>query len=689
MAAQYRPNLIRNIGIIAHIDAGKTTLTERILFYTGRTHKIGEVHNGEATMDFMPEEQERGITITSAVTTCQWKQASINIIDTPGHVDFTIEVERSLRVLDGAIGVFCCVGGVQPQSETVWRQADRHRVPKLAFINKMDRIGADFDRVLEQMKTKLGAKPVAMTRPWGLADNFKGVIDVLGQKLYQWDETSQGLEMTEAPLPEEVRGEAAQALNDLLEAAAETDDELMEAYLADEAIPPAKVLAAIRRATIDLKLTPVFCGAALKNQGVQPLLDGVVNFLPSPADLPPVVARDLTGQKEILVECREKAPLAALAFKVQLMEQGRKMTFIRLYRGVLTEGDEVLNTRSGQREKISRILKIHAARKDRLGEARAGELVGVIGLKTTVTGDTLTAPLAPLILEAIEAAEPVVSVAVEPESSADMDKMIDVLNKLAEEDPTFHYKVDPDTGQTIISGMGELHLEVLIQRLEREFHLSLRIGKPQVVHRETITRPASGDAVFDRELAGVARYARVKVHVKPLERGQGFHTGVAIPTQDLTELPPALLAAAQEALREGENAGPIMGFPLLDLDATLVSLGLKDGLTQETDCRIAASQALRQALEAAGPALMEPVMRVEVVCPDEFMGEVIAEISARLGRVDEIQAQTGYKIIVAFAPLLEMFGYATAVRSATQGRGSFSMQFSHYDLVERKTARNP
>ncbi|MDR1045836.1 MAG: elongation factor G [Candidatus Adiutrix sp.] len=683
MASARKPSLVRNIGIIAHIDAGKTTLTERILYYTGRTHKLGEVHDGEATMDFMPEEQARGITIMSAVTTCDWKNARINIIDTPGHVDFTIEVERSLRVLDGAVGVFCAVGGVQPQSETVWRQADRYGVPKLVFVNKIDRVGADFDRVMEQLREKLGARPLILTRPWGQEENFRGVIDLLRQKLCLWTDDSLGADLTESELPPELREEAAEARTRLLEAVAETDDEIMEDYLEGREIAENRLKAAIRRATIGLKGAPVFCGAALRNKGVQPLLDGIVDYLPAPNDFPAILAHSPEGEP-LEIELREKAPLAALVFKIQMMEQGRKMSFIRIYSGRLTEGQETLNPRTGHKDKISRIFRIHAAKRDRLPEAGAGDLVGVVGLRSAVTGDTLTSPDRPLLLESIEAAEPVISIALEPENSGDLDKLAEVLGKLAEEDPTFRVRVDGETGQTIISGMGELHLEVLTQRLGREFGLSVRAGRPQVVYRETISRPASAEGLFDRELAGTPHWAKARVAAWPLPRGEGFRATNALPAPVGAALPETMLEAALSTLSEGQNSGPLQGYPLLDLKVSLENLELGEGESNEAVARMAVNQALRQALAQAAPTLMEPFMRLEITTPDEFMGEIIGDLGARLGRVEDISGHPGFKVVTALAPLNELFGYSTAIRSQTQGRGSFSMQFSHYDVIERK-----
>ncbi|MGL4209502.1 MAG: elongation factor G [Candidatus Adiutrix sp.] len=681
MATERKTNTIRNIGIIAHIDAGKTTLTERILYYTGRTHKIGEVHDGEATMDFMPEEQARGITIMSAVTTCIWKNTTINIIDTPGHVDFTIEVERSLRVLDGAVGVFCAVGGVQPQSETVWRQADRHQVPKVAFINKIDRIGADFDRTINQLKEKLGATPLVLARPFGEENNFKGVIDVLRHKLYVWDADSRGAEMEERPLPPELTEEHQNAYNAMLEAVAETDDLIMEDYLEGRPITESTLKNAIRKATIDLKLTPIFCGAALRNKGVQPLLDGIVDYLPAPIDLPAISAFDDKGEV-VTIDLREKSPLAALVFKIQMMDQGRKMNFIRIYSGTLNEGDEVLNPRTGQKDKISRIFKMNAAKRERTQTAKAGDLVGVIGLRLAVTGDTLSALNHPVLLESIEATEPVISIALEPENTADLEKMAETLGKLAEEDPSFRAKINEDTGQTIISGMGELHLEVLTQRLAREFSLPVRAGKPQVVYRETIAKAAAASGVFDREFAGTLHWAKAQITATPLKRGEGYQVESTVKHD--SNLPENFLAAAINTLTEGANCGPVLGYPLLDILITLTHLEIKEGENNETIVRIATSSALREALNNAAPTLMEPIMTMEITSPDEFMGEIIGDINSRHGRIEDIVAHTGFKVITAQAPMADLFGYSTAIRSQTQGRGAFSMQFSHYDVLERK-----
>jgi len=680
MSLDKRLKAIRNIGIIAHIDAGKTTLTERILYYTGRTYKMGEVHDGEATMDWMPEEQERGITITSAATSCQWKGTTINLIDTPGHVDFTIEVERSLRVLDGAIGVFCAVGGVEPQSETVWHQADRYRVPKIAFVNKMDRIGADFNNVLSMMKERLGARPLVVQLPWGSEDNFRGVIDLIRMRLLVWDETSLGSKLEEQEIPSDFLTEAEQARENLLETVAEYDDALMEAYLNEEEIPITRLLAAIHQATINLKLVPVFCGAALRNRGVQPLLDGIVDLLPSPLEVLPVQGRLPESGERASRPPTEKGPLAALSFKVA-MDQGRKLTYVRLYSGRMKTGAEVLNVRTGQKEKIARILRMHANKRERIDEAWAGDIVGVIGLKSATTGDTLTALDQPIILESIEVSEPVINVAVEPKVSSDQDKIMSSLVKLAEEDPTFRFYLDEETGQTIISGMGELHLDVLVHRLHREFAVDLNVGRPQVVYRETVTQEVEIEGRFDRELGGTPHFALVGLRLRPLKRGSGvrFYNGL-----DGDVLPENFVRAVEQAVHEAAASGVILGYPVVDVGATLFEAQFKEDLSTESDFRVAASQAFREGLQKAAPVLLEPMMKVEIICPDEFIGEVIGDLNTRLGKIENIAVRKTVKIITGLVPLSQMFGYSTALRSATQGRGTYSMQFSRYDLVERK-----
>ncbi len=670
---------IRNIGVIAHIDAGKTTLTERILFYTGKTHKMGEVHDGAAVMDWMPEEQERGITITSAVTTCEWKGCLINIVDTPGHVDFTIEVERSLRVLDGVIGVFDAVSGVEPQSETVWHQADKYRVPKLAFINKIDRLGADFWASLQSMREKLGAHPLVITIPMGQEDQFRGVIDIIEQKALIWDEGSLGAIIQQIEIPQEYEEEARRAREDLIEALAEVDDQVMEAYLAEESLNPDQLAEGIHRATINLKAVPTYCGAALRNKGVQPLLDGIVRFLPNPSEVPPIEGENpLTGVTEQRV-ARRDGPLAALAFKI-VMDQGRKLTYVRIYSGTLKPGQDVYNPVKKVHEKASRILRMHANQRERLDEALAGNLVGVMGLKHSTTGDTLCSPEAPIILEPIESYIPVMSLAIEPQTRDDQEKLDAALGRLLEEDPSVWVQTDEDTGQTILSGMGELHLEVLIHRLERDFHTHVTAGRPQVVHRETVKQKAEAVAVFDRELSGKRHYAAVKVNVAPRIRGEGNQF-----VSRLAEHHPGTIyvPVLEEAVQGALLAGAAFGHPVVDVSVELIDIDVKEGLASEIAFRVAAMQAVKQACLEAQPALMEPIMRVEVIIPDEFVGDVIGDFNARKGKIEELQSKGNTRLITGLAPLSGMFGYSTALRSATQGRGTFTMQFDHFGQSEK------
>ena len=677
MASGNRISKIRNIGIIAHIDAGKTTLTERILYYTGKTHKIGEVHDGQATMDWMPEEQERGITITSAVTTCMWQGKEIHIIDTPGHVDFTMEVERSLRVLDGAVGVFCAVGGVEPQSETVWHQADKYNVPKMAFVNKMDRLGADFNGTVQQMRDRLGVNPLVMTIPWGAEDEFKGVIDLVRQKLIVWDDATEGVEYEYVDIPEEMAEDAELAREQMLETLSEADDAIMEKYLEEQEIEPREIHQAVRRACIDLKVVPIFCGSALKNKGVQPVLDAIGRYLPSPADIPPVKGENpKTGEIEERPPSN-KAPLAALAFKVQ-MDQGRKMTYVRVYSGRLLAGDEVWNAVQQKKEKAARILQMHANKRERVKEAGAGEIVAVMGLKHSVTGDTLCDPAHPILLEPINAYEPVISVAVEPKTTGDQDKIEAALSKLAEEDPTFVVKFNDETGQTIISGMGELHLDVLTHRLLREFNAEVRVGKPQVVYRETIQKTATATERFDREIGGSRHVAGLTVTVSPLERGEGNRVESKIDEESLPEGYEALIL---ETLQQGLESGVLQGYPMIDVLVTLDDVEFTEGQSTDIAFRAAAAMVLNRACEQADPILLEPMMKLEVLVPEEFMGDVIGDLNSRNGRVEEIKPRGPVQAIMAVAPLSQMFGYSTALRSSTQGRGTFTMVFSHYDPV--------
>jgi len=680
MAGEARIRKTRNIGVVAHIDAGKTTFTERVLFYTGRTHKIGEVHDGAAVMDWMEEEQKRGITITSAATTCQWAGHTINLIDTPGHVDFTMEVERSLRVLDGVVVVFCAVGGVEPQSETVWHQADRYRVPKIAFINKMDRVGADFEGVLQQMRDKLGAAPLPLTIPQGAEDQFSGVIDLVRMEALSFDPADQGATVKRGPIPAEFQETAQAARESLVETLADHDDTIMELYLGEQEIPPKEIIAAVRRCCLELELVPVFAGSALRNKGVQPVLDGVVNYLPSPLDIPPVEGVHPESGETERRRADDKAPLAALAFKVQ-MDQGRKLVYLRIYSGTLSAGAEVFNVSKGKTEKVARILRMHANKRERLKQAGAGEIVGVMGLKLAATGDTLAPQDRPLLLDPIQFYEPVISVAVEPKTVGDQEKLAASLDKLAEEDPTFRVRIDEDTGQTIISGMGELHLEVLVQRLQREFGLAVNVGRPQVVYRETITKPVEVSETFDRELAGARQQGEVTLHLEPNPRGGGNTIRIDLPEE---ELPAELRPVLQQALEEGLTSGVVLGYPVLDTKVELVRAGFTPGLSTELGMRLACSAALRRGLEEAAPVLLEPVMKVEVLVPEEFMGEVIGDLNARGGQVESVQPKGGTNLIQALVPLRKMFGYSTDLRSATQGRAIFTMQFSHYDRAEDK-----
>ena len=666
---------IRNIGIIAHIDAGKTTVTERILFYCGRSHKLGEVHDGEAVMDWMPDEQERGITITSAVTTCPWKDIEIHLIDTPGHVDFTIEVERSLRVLDGAVGVFSAVEGVEPQSETVWRQADKYHVPKIAFLNKMDRIGADFYGTVAMMRAKLNANPLVLQLPIGMGEDFQGVIDLIRMQQIRWDDASLGTVFTTGDIPADMAERVAEYRDTLVETVAGEDDELMEAYVSEAPIDAGQLAAAIRRATIRLKLVPVLCGAALKNKGIQPLLDAVAQFLPSPADIPP--AKGVHPQTGETIECppRDASPLAALIFKVSMME-GRKLCFARIYSGRLQAGSEVYNPTLQRKEKAARLLRMHANKRDRIEEAGAGSIVGVVGLKDSSTGDTLCTPEHPVLLEKIEAYEPVISIAVEPKTHSDQERMDEVLEKFTAEDPTLRVRRDEDTGQTILSGMGELHLDIIISRMQREFNTSVNVGKPQVMYRETIAARAEATALFDREIAGQRQSAEVTLAVAPLARGAGVTFGSALPVD---ALPAPLLEAIRKGAVESLGSGPLSGYPAVDVGITLTAASLKDTLSTELAFTVAASMACKEALARANLFMLEPIMAAEVLVPDAFLGDVIGDLNSRSGKIESIEHKLGVQVIAVEVPLSRMFGYSTNLRSATQGRGTFSMHFARFD----------
>jgi elongation factor G len=678
-----RLKAIRNLGIIAHIDAGKTTLTERILYYTGRTHKMGEVHDGAAVMDWMPEEQERGITITAAVTTCQWKGCVINIIDTPGHVDFTIEVERSLRVLDGAIGVFDAVSGVEPQSETVWHQADKYRVPKLAFINKMDRMGANFAAALESLREKLGAHPLVLTLPWGEEERFQGVIDLLGLRAIRWREETLGVTFEDLEIPAGYQDQAAAAREALVEAVAEVDDEVMEVYLAEQPLTLEALKAGIQRATLALKGVPTYCGSALRNKGIQPLLDGIRDFLPNPAQVPPIEGQNpKTGETETRPPDTGQ-PLAALAFKI-MVDQSQRLTYVRIYSGTLKFGQEVYNSIKQTTEKVARILRMHANKREPLEEAHAGAIVALLGLKATSTGDTLCSRQHPIVLEPISSYVPVISLAIEPLTRDDQERLVPALERVCEEDPSLKVHIDEDTGQTLLSGMGELHLEVIIHRLEREFHAHVRAGRPQVVYRETIAARVEETGVFDRELAGKRHFGEVRLTLAPRPRGAGNSFVALLPEGHPAQ---AFVPLIAQAVSEALEGGAVYGHPAVDISVALTDATVLEGQASEMAFRVAAMTAVKQGLHAGQPQLLQPIMKVEIIAPEEFTGEVMGDFAARKGKVDHLLAKGPVRIISGLAPLSEMFGYATTLRSQTQGRGTFTLQFDHHGYVERKEER--
>jgi elongation factor G len=668
----------RNIGIMAHIDAGKTTTTERILYYTGITYKIGEVHEGTATMDWMVQEQERGITITSAATTCQWRDHRINIIDTPGHVDFTIEVERSLRVLDGAVAVFCSVGGVEPQSETVWRQADKYRVPRIAFINKMDRIGADFFRGLQMIRERLRANAVPIQIPIGAEDNFRGIVDLITMKAILWDDDSLGARYRSEEIPTELLAQAEQYRETLLEAVAESDEHLLEKYLDGREIAEHELRQALRRATLDIKIVPVLCGAAFKNKGVQPLLDAVVDFLPAPTD---VAAVQGTNPHSGGLEARpadDAAPFSALAFKIMTDPFVGTLTFLRVYSGKLESGSYVFNSTKGKKERIGRLLKMHANKREDTKEVYAGDIAAAVGLRDTTTGDTLCDENRPVVLEAIEFPAPVISIAIEPKTKADQERLGVSLQKLATEDPSFRVATDRETGQTIISGMGELHLEIIVDRLLREFKVDANVGKPQVAYKETIRRAVEREGKFVRQTGGRGQYGHVMLRLEPLPAGKGFEFA------DGTKggvVPREYIPAVERGVRDAMESGVLAGYPMVDVKATLLDGSYHEVDSSEIAFKIAASMAFKDAAAKASPVILEPVMAVEVVVPEEFMGEVIGNLSGRRGKIQGMETRAGAQVITAQVPLAEMFGYATDLRSMTQGRATYTMQFSHYESV--------
>lgn len=668
---------IRNIGIAAHIDAGKTTVTERILYYTGKTHRLGEVHEGTAIMDYLPQEQERGITITSAVTTCFWENHEIQIIDTPGHVDFTIEVERSLRVLDGMIAVFCGVGGVEPQSETVWHQADKYRVPRIAFVNKLDRIGSDFFNVVDQLVEKLGAIPAPVQIPLGREDGFFGVIDLIAMNGIIWNEEDFGTTYHHVSIPAEYKP-AAQAMREkLLERLSMTDDLFMDLYLSGNEINEALIHETLRKATISLKCVPVLCGAALRNKGIQPLLDAVVRYLPSPLDVPPVEGRNHRTNKWESREPKDSEDLSALAFKV-VMEEGRKLVYIRIYSGILKVGDDLMNVNLEKKEKVSRIYKIHANHKERVEEARTGSIVGIIGLKETSTGHTLV-KAKPIVLESIEVYQPVISIAVEPRKNADQEKLNLTLKRIAEEDPTFVLKTDEDAYQTVVSGMGELHLDVIMRRIKDEFGIELLVGKPQVVYKETIERDVAVDHTFEKMINNTLCRGWVSMTVGPNRRGEGTIITTALPD---THLAFPFIQTMEEGIMEASNMGVLKGFPVTDTKVHIQDASFNNPEFARLTLKMAAYEGFRKACTEAGPILLVPVMSVAVTVPNEFLGDIVGDLNGRKCQITGITTRDKVTVVEANAPLTRMFGYSTDVRSLSQGRASFSMYFSRYDKLE-------
>jgi len=681
MAREFSLKNTRNIGIMAHIDAGKTTTTERILFYTGRTHKIGEVHEGAATMDWMEQEQERGITITSAATTAQWKGHRVNIIDTPGHVDFTVEVERSLRVLDGAVGVFSAKEGVEPQSETVWRQADRYGVPRIAYVNKMDIIGADYLNVVNDMRDRLQANAVAIQLPIGAESDFVGIIDIIAQKAYMYkDDLGQNIE--EAEIPADLADKVEELRAELIEKVAELDEDLTMKYLEGEEITVEELKAALRKGVCEVKIFPVVCGSSYRNKGIQLMLDAVIDYLPAPVDVPSIQGH-LEDGTEVERHSSDEEPFAALAFKIMTDPYVGKLTFFRVYSGILQSGSYVLNATKGKRERIGRILQMHANSRQEITEVYSGDIAAAVGLKDTGTGDTLCDEKAPVILESMNFPEPVIEIAVEPKTKADQDKMSVALGKLTEEDPTLRASTNEETGQTILAGMGELHLDIIIDRMRREFKVETNVGKPQVAYRETFKVPARVEGKFVRQSGGRGQYGHVWVEFEPLEPGSGNQFDSKIVGGSV---PREYIAPAQQGIEEAMKNGVLAGFPLVDVKATIVDGSYHDVDSSEMAFKIAGSMALKAAKEKCQPVLLEPIMKVEVTVPEEYMGDVMGMLNSRRGRIEGMDSRGGAQIIRAKVPLSEMFGYSTTLRSGTQGRGVFSMELSHYEEVPRNIA---
>ncbi|HJT54099.1 MAG TPA: elongation factor G [Candidatus Angelobacter sp.] len=671
----------RNIGIMAHIDAGKTTTTERILFYTGITHRIGEVHEGTATMDWMEQEQERGITITSAATTCFWRDIRINIIDTPGHVDFTAEVERSLRVLDGACAVFDAVHGVEPQSETVWRQADKYGVPRICFINKMDKMGADFEHAVDTIRKRLNARPVAIQIPIGQEAAFKGVVDLIGMKAIYWRDETMGAKYEVEEIPADLKKKAEAFHAQLVESVAEHDDELLHKFLEGEPISADELRSSLRKSVISLKLFPVLCGTAFKNKGVQTLLDAVVDFLPSPIDIPPAQGHDPDHLEKILErKPADNEPFSGLAFKIMADAFVGQLVFVRVYSGQLKTGDSVLNTTRGKSERIGRLLKMHANKREEITEIYAGDICACVGLKNVTTGDTICSEKAPILLESIEFAAPVISVAVEPKTKSDQEKMGVALSRLAQEDPTFKVATDPDSGQTIISGMGELHLEIIIDRMMREYKVEANVGKPQVAYRETIRKHSEAEGKYIRQTGGSGHYGHVKLRIDPNEMGKGFEFINEIKSGSV---PREFFKPIEQGIKQAMEGGVLAGYEMVDIKVTLYDGSYHEVDSDEMAFKIAASMGFKEAARKASPVLLEPIMQVEVVVPEEFMGTIIGDLNSRRGRIEGIDHRAGSQVIKALVPLAEMFGYATQMRSNTQGRATFSMHFAHYDEAPR------
>lgn len=684
----YKIEVIRNIGIMAHIDAGKTTTTERILYYTGRTHKMGEVHEGNTVMDWMPQEQERGITITAAATTCYWRNHRINIIDTPGHVDFTIEVERSLRVLDGAVAVFCAVGGVEPQSETVWRQADKYRVPRIAYINKMDRVGSDFYSVMKQMKDRLGARPVAFQIPIGSEDQFKGVIDLIEMKALYWKSEDLGANYEKTEIPEDLRDDAEDYRAKFIEAIAESDEKLTDKYLNGEEISKQELLTAARKACITMSITPVICGSSFKNKGVQTLLDAVIDYLPSPIEIPPLEGKAPDDEsKTILCKPDSTAPFAALVFKIMSDPFVGSLTYFRVYSGTVKSGEAIMNIVKGKRERLGRILRMHANKSEDVTEVKAGEIAAAVGMRLSTTGDTLCDDKHPVVLERMVFPEPVISIAIEPKTKADEEKLDAALTRLAVEDPSFRVYTNDETAQKLISGMGELHLEIIVDRLKREFKVEANVGNPQVAYRETITKSSRVQHTFQRSAAqgGKNMFADVTVEFEPNDRGKGF--------QFVNKLAPGVIPkefipAIEKGLSESMLGGIEVGYPVMDVKATLVAASFNENESNDLAFKIAAAQAFKEGTLKAAPVLLEPMMKIEILSPEEYMGGVIGDLNSRRGKIISMGARNNLQVIDAEAPLSGMFGYSTAVRSASQGRATFTMSFSHYEPVPPAVAHD-